>query len=46
MQGGSKDGGRPGTYCGDRIGYGLSAGVYFLRPEGKNGKPLRIVKVR
>jgi len=35
-----------GMYKGDRVGEGLSAGVYFLRPEGKNAKPLRIVKVR
>ena len=35
-----------GTYKGDRIGEGLSAGVYFLRPEGKDDKPLRVVKVR
>ncbi len=34
------------TYMGDRIGGDLSAGVYFLRPEGKNAKPLRIVKVK
>jgi len=26
--------------------HGLSAGVYFLRPEGKEAKPLRVVKVR
>jgi len=35
-----------GIYKGDRIGEGLSAGVYFLRPEGKDAKPLRVVKVR
>jgi hypothetical protein len=35
-----------GTYKGDRIGEGLGPGVYFLRPEGKDAKPLRIVKVR
>jgi len=35
-----------GVYKGDRIGEGLSAGVYFLRPEGKDDKPLRVVKVR
>lgn len=35
-----------GIYRGDRIGEGLSAGVYFLRPEGKDAKPLRVVKVR
>jgi hypothetical protein len=35
-----------GAFPGDRIGEGLAAGVYFLRPEGKDAKPLRIVKVR
>jgi len=35
-----------GIYKGDRIGEGLSAGVYFLRPDGKDSKPLRVVKVR
>ncbi len=35
-----------GTYRGDRIGEGLSAGVYFLCPEGKEANPLRVVKVR
>jgi len=35
-----------GTYRGDRIGEGLGAGVYFLAPEGKDAKPLRIVKLR
>jgi hypothetical protein len=35
-----------GTYKGDRIGEGLRAGVYFLRPEGKDAKPVRVVKVR
>ena len=35
-----------GTYKGDRIGEGLGAGVYFLRPEGQGGRPLRVVKVR
>jgi hypothetical protein len=35
-----------GVYKGDRIGEGLSSGVYFLRPEGKDAKPLRVVKVR
>jgi YVTN family beta-propeller protein len=33
-----------GKYKGDRIGEGLRAGVYFVR--GKEGKPVRIVKVR
>jgi hypothetical protein len=37
---------RVGTYRGDRIGEGLRAGVYFLRPEGKDAKPVRVVKVR
>jgi len=35
-----------GTYKGDRIGEGLGAGVYFLRPVGQGGKPLRVVKIR
>jgi photosystem II stability/assembly factor-like uncharacterized protein len=35
-----------GTYRGDRIGFGLSAGVYFLRPQEGNAKPVRVVKVR
>ncbi len=42
-----------GVYKGDRVGEGLSAGVYFLskiplagRPFGGNAKPLRIVKLR
>lgn len=35
-----------GTYKGDRIGFNLSVGVYFLRPENGSAKPLRIVKVR
>jgi hypothetical protein len=35
-----------GTYQGDRIGKGLSAGVYFLRPEGREAKPLRVIKLR
>jgi hypothetical protein len=35
-----------GVYKGDRIGVGLSAGIYFLKPEGKDSKPLRIVKLR
>jgi photosystem II stability/assembly factor-like uncharacterized protein len=37
---------RVGTYKGDRIGEGLRAGVYFLRPEGMGTKPMRVVKVR
>jgi len=37
---------RVGVYKGDRIGEGLSPGVYFLRPESGGAKTLRIVKVR
>jgi hypothetical protein len=35
-----------GVYKGDRIGSGLSAGIYFLKPEGIDAKPLRVVKLR
>jgi hypothetical protein len=35
-----------GVYKGDRIGVGLSTGIYFLKPEGKDAKPLRVVKLR
>ena len=35
-----------GIYRGDRIGAGLEAGVYFLKAEGKDAKPVRIVKIR
>lgn len=35
-----------GVYKGDRIGEGLSPGVYFLKPEDRSAKLLRIVKVR
>jgi len=35
-----------GIYKGDRIGFDLSAGIYFLKPEGKDAKPLRLVKLR
>jgi len=35
-----------GVYKGDRIGEGLSAGVYFLRALNGSSKPLRIVKLR
>lgn len=37
---------RVGIFRGDRIGQGLSAGVYFLTSEGENAQPLRVVKVR
>jgi parallel beta-helix repeat protein len=35
-----------GTFKGDRIGEGLTPGVYFLRTADGSSKPLRIVKVR
>jgi len=35
-----------GTFKGDKIGAGLSAGIYFLKPEGNDSKPLRILKLR
>jgi len=35
-----------GTYKGDRIGEGLGPGVYFIRRDDPDFKPLRIVKVR
>jgi len=35
-----------GSFKGDRIGEGLAAGVYFLRAEKGDRKPVRIVKVR
>jgi hypothetical protein len=37
---------RVGTYQGGRIGEGLGAGVYFLRADKGNRKPIRIVKLR
>ena len=37
---------RVGTYKGDRIGADVPQGVYFLKAEGKDGKPVRVVKVR
>jgi hypothetical protein len=37
---------RVGTFRGDRIGQGLSAGVYFLRFDGNNAESVRIVKLR
>jgi hypothetical protein len=37
---------RVGTFRGDRVGEGLSPGVYFLRSSNSKDKPLRIVKVR
>jgi hypothetical protein len=35
-----------GSYSGDKIGFGLSAGVYFLKPENLSLDPIRVVKVR
>jgi len=37
---------RVGVYKGDRIGEGLRAGVYFVRAEKGDRKPLRVVKIR
>jgi hypothetical protein len=37
---------RVGTFKGDRIGEGLRAGVYFVRAEKGDRKPMRIVKIR
>jgi hypothetical protein len=33
-------------YWGDRVGEGLSSGVYFLKAENRKSEPFRIVKVR
>jgi hypothetical protein len=35
-----------GVYKGDRIGEALSPGVYFLKLDGKDQRPLRVVKLR
>jgi len=35
-----------GLYKGDKIGWDLGAGIYFLMPEDRNLQPVRIVKVR
>jgi hypothetical protein len=35
-----------GTYRGDRVGEGLAPGIYFLRPEQGDARPVRVVKVR
>jgi hypothetical protein len=35
-----------GKYRGERIGENLPAGVYFIIPQNKNLKPIRIVKIR
>jgi len=37
---------RVGVYRGDRVGADLTPGVYFIKPEEKQSKPLRIVKLR
>ncbi len=37
---------RVGTFRGDRIGEGLVAGIYFVKPECSNGITVRIVKIR
>jgi hypothetical protein len=37
---------RVGVYRGERIGEGLRAGVYFIRAEKGDRRPLRVVKVR
>lgn len=35
-----------GNYRGDRIGFDLPPGVYFLRLEGNDSRPVRVVKVK
>jgi hypothetical protein len=35
-----------GKYKGEKIGGNLSTGVYFVIPQNKNQKPIRIVKIR
>jgi hypothetical protein len=35
-----------GVYKGDRIGWGVSSGVYFLRAEKGDRRPVRVVRVR
>ena len=35
-----------GVYQGNRVGLGLSAGIYFLKPENKDANLLRVVKLR
>jgi len=35
-----------GTYNGDRVGEGLSQGVYFVKREGDGGPLVRVVKIR
>ncbi len=35
-----------GTYTGEKIGVDVASGIYFLMAEEKEGRPMRIVKVR
>ena len=35
-----------GSYMGDRIGFDLSSGIYFLKPGSQDAKLLRIVKLK
>jgi len=35
-----------GTYQGSRVGSDAPPGVYFLKPEGLDAKPFRVVKIR
>ena len=37
---------RVGVYPGDRVGWDLGPGVYFLRQEKGSGAPVRVVKIR
>ncbi len=37
---------RVGIYPGNSIGFGLPAGVYFIIPEDKSFRPVRVVKVK
>jgi hypothetical protein len=37
---------RVGVYDGDRVGWDLGPGVYFLCKEGEGGAPGRVVKIR
>jgi hypothetical protein len=37
---------KAGEYKGGQVGTCLSAGLYFLKPEGEGGRPVRIVKVK
>jgi hypothetical protein len=37
---------RVGCFSGDRVGEGLPAGIYFLRPLSRDACPQRLVKLR